>query len=67
MVEPLLCFEKVALFSSCFRDIFLVERGKIGLCKVLLVRAFGEFCTVVVVCIQDDFGKWRTADKLGTC
>lgn len=52
MVRPLLCLEKVGFISSCFRDIFLVKRGKIILLSKVLIRTFWKCCTVLVVCTQ---------------
>lgn len=65
MVEPLLGLEKVGFVSSCLRDIFLVERGKIntvvqGTNKIFLGALCSSSC---LYSTEDEFGKWRTADK----
>jgi len=68
VVESLLCLEKVGFVSSCLGDIFGVERGKIKLlCKVLVSAIFLGllYSSSCPYSTKDEFGKSRTADKLG--
>lgn len=67
MVEPLLCLEKVGFVSSCLGDICLVERGEIN----TVVQGTNKIFWGVLhssshlYSTKGEFGKWRTADKLG--